>query len=753
MGGTRHRNCSFVVALVSAALMALATNARAAGGPFVQTATLSNASGVSGDNAGRAVAISGDGSTTVVGAPYALMDTGVVYVYTRGAGGWASSSAPAILSASAGGIGDVFGTSVAVSQDGSVIVVGAPSSNLSDGGVYIFNRPAGGWAPGTTYHQTTAAIGTSAFEEFGQGVAVSPDSSYVAVGAPGYTASASQQGAVFVYAYDGATLSAPAGSGALVAGDAAAGDGLGWSVAMPSDSLIYSGAPLRATGSGAVYGFSSESSAEVGYNPWVAGHVSQTELTGGGSVHLGWSVATGGGIVAAGGPGNNAGSVYVFEPTFSCISALVHGCFSASSPTTPTAVLNSAEATGSYGVAVAVGAGGRAVLAGEQGTAAGSGFLFLEPAGGWANASTSDATLTPSDSSANDSFGIAVGISADGGAMVVGNPGGASATGGEADVWEPATQTTVSCQPAGVDLGGQTTCTATVTGDGTGLLTPTGNIAFTTDRSGALEGATGCTLGPAGSGASSCQGTFTATIAGLGDNVLKAAFSGDEEHAASTGQTTVAEQVATTTTLSCHPAPVIVRRATACTVTVTAAQGGASAPTGTVSLTKVGSGALSAMSCTLSGSGSSASCGVGYVPTTVGAREVELTAAYGGDGLHGASLAADQLQVLRISTRTRLRCTPKSVSVGATVECIAVVTDRGPSTLIPSGIVRVSSTGAGRFNAGRRCGLVRASRISAHCEFAYRPTRAAKHLPRLRARYGGDQNHQRSAATARLRVS
>ena len=102
----------------------------------------------------------------------------------------------------------------------------------------------------------------------------------------------------------------------MIAGDAGNEDGLGWSVAMPSDGLIYAGAPYHPgnDGPGAVYGFSSESSIEVGYRPWA--HVSKAELSASGSGLFGFSVAACGAIVAAGAPdtGSNEGAVYLFEP-------------------------------------------------------------------------------------------------------------------------------------------------------------------------------------------------------------------------------------------------------------------------------------------------------------------------------------------------------------------------------------------------------------------------------------------------------
>ncbi len=245
---TRTRMVAALAALAAlASASVIAPPAHAAADEFLQAATLTNASGAAGDYTGGSVAVSADGSTMVVGAPEAQSGQGVAYVYRRGANGWQTANQPAVLAASNGAAGDGFGSSVAVSQDGSVIAVGAPSAGgggSNRGQVYVFNRPATGWAPQTTLNQITSASGPADFDRLGHGVALSPDGTYMAAGATGYSSSVSLtgQGGVYVWSYSGAAL-ASAGSGLLTAGDAGNEDGLGWSVAMPSDGLIYAGAP------------------------------------------------------------------------------------------------------------------------------------------------------------------------------------------------------------------------------------------------------------------------------------------------------------------------------------------------------------------------------------------------------------------------------------------------------------------------------------------------------------------------------
>jgi len=101
-----------------------------------------------GDNFGGSVALSGDGNTLAVGAQFedsgrtgvtpgsvdeatsgnAAHDSGAVYVYKRTAGTW---SQQAYVKASNTGADDTFGNSVALSNDGNTLAVGA---QLEDGG-------------------------------------------------------------------------------------------------------------------------------------------------------------------------------------------------------------------------------------------------------------------------------------------------------------------------------------------------------------------------------------------------------------------------------------------------------------------------------------------------------------------------------------------------------------------------------------------------------------------------------------------
>jgi len=155
---------------------------------------------------GYPVALSADGSTLVVGASQedsnatgvggdqtnnAAVDAGAVYVFTRSGSTWLQE---AYLKASNTGAGDNFGTSVALSSDGSTLAVGASqedstatgidgdqtsNAGLGSGAVYVFTRAAGVWSQ----QAYVKASNTGNDDSFGAAVALSADGSTLAVGA------------------------------------------------------------------------------------------------------------------------------------------------------------------------------------------------------------------------------------------------------------------------------------------------------------------------------------------------------------------------------------------------------------------------------------------------------------------------------------------------------------------------------------------------------------------------------------------
>jgi hypothetical protein len=178
------------------------------GSSWAQQAYVKASNAGAGDRFGSSLALSADGNTLVVGARNeASAATGVngnqasntapgagaAYVFTRTGGSW---SQQAYLKASNTGASDGFATSLAVSSDGSTLVVGAPledgsakgiNGNQADnsaeeaGAAYVFARSGGQW----TQQAYVKASNAGANDEFGVHLALSRDGNTLAIGAAG----------------------------------------------------------------------------------------------------------------------------------------------------------------------------------------------------------------------------------------------------------------------------------------------------------------------------------------------------------------------------------------------------------------------------------------------------------------------------------------------------------------------------------------------------------------------------------------
>lgn len=149
----------------------------------------------SGDRFGLALAISGDGKTIAVGAEFedggsgingdqsdnSAQGSGAVYVFNEGGGIWTQS---AYIKASNVEANDAFGSSVALSQTGDTLAVGAkgedaPNNSVSgSGAVYIFGRNQGTWVQEAYIKSSNPDEN----DEFGFRVELSADGNTLAVG-------------------------------------------------------------------------------------------------------------------------------------------------------------------------------------------------------------------------------------------------------------------------------------------------------------------------------------------------------------------------------------------------------------------------------------------------------------------------------------------------------------------------------------------------------------------------------------------
>ena len=204
----------------------------------VSKLTASDAQG--GDVFGSSVALSGDGLIAMVGAIYedtAASNAGKVYTYKRADidSEWTEVSQ---LTASDAQGSDVFGSSVALSSDGLIAMVGAmyEDTAVSDAGkVYTYKR-ADIDSEWTEVSKLTASDAQGS-DVFGSSVALSGDGLIAMVGAMYEDTAAGDAGKV--YTYKRANIDSEwTEVSQLTASDSQWSDVFGSSVALSSDGLI-----------------------------------------------------------------------------------------------------------------------------------------------------------------------------------------------------------------------------------------------------------------------------------------------------------------------------------------------------------------------------------------------------------------------------------------------------------------------------------------------------------------------------------
>jgi hypothetical protein len=164
---------------------------------------------------GGAVALSPDGSTLVVGAPDYSSSNGAVHVFDWSGSAWVLRGSPL-----AGGAASTtwFGESVALSSDGNLLAVGEPGWDMPSpvvvdlGRVRIFERNGSGWTEtGLASHPSPDTGWVSTDDEFGRGVAFAGNGAVLVVGAwqrRDGGSAAPQQGRVIVFDRDGVNWNA-----------------------------------------------------------------------------------------------------------------------------------------------------------------------------------------------------------------------------------------------------------------------------------------------------------------------------------------------------------------------------------------------------------------------------------------------------------------------------------------------------------------------------------------------------------------
>jgi len=201
------------------------------------------------DQFGASVAISGDGNTAIVGAineDTGASNAGSAYIFTWSGTSWSEQARiqPSVVLSF-----DRFGGSVATSSNGNIAVVGARGNN---GAAYIFTRSGTSWSQ----RAKIQPLDLEASDQFGWSIAISGDGTTVIVGANAEDTGGSSAGAAYIFTGSGASWSEQA---KIQASDKQASDQFGYSVAISSDgNTAIVGSRYESTGgyaTGAAYIF------------------------------------------------------------------------------------------------------------------------------------------------------------------------------------------------------------------------------------------------------------------------------------------------------------------------------------------------------------------------------------------------------------------------------------------------------------------------------------------------------------------
>jgi len=261
------------------------------------------------DRSGTAVALSDDGTIVAIGAPFyedsaMIFSTGHVRVYDYNGTTWNKRDEDIVPTWRRRR--DLFGSSLAFSSGGNMLAIGAPSNKRTKPGyvsVFSFN--------GTSWAKVGADIvGTTNGDRFGASVAITKseyfgDDRIVAIGAPGNYSNPSSIGYVKTLKLVGGVWSE---LGIPIDGEAS--NDLGRSVALSSDGYILAiGAPrsdVSNNGSVRVYEFQPSNSTWTQLGQQINGEANGSLA--GNSL----DISADGSTLAIGAPGNDYGYVSVF---------------------------------------------------------------------------------------------------------------------------------------------------------------------------------------------------------------------------------------------------------------------------------------------------------------------------------------------------------------------------------------------------------------------------------------------------------
>lgn len=630
---------------------------------------------------GTSIGISGDGSTVVVVTQPESGIGGAAYVFLRPSGigifrrGWNSLTpiyfAAKLTPSDIPGY-STFGGAVAISADGSTIVVTRQvDASLYEEGdglgiAYVYVKPSTGWVSATQ----TAELAPSDSCCFGEGMstlAVSGDGSTVALGWTAAPTSGGNTGAVYLFLRPSTGwANASAQNAKLSPSDGYSGTLFGQSISLSNDGhtaaignvWAISGGPA---GQGAVYVYTATprvfcilgSGCSVYYewsNRTETAQLTASDGVQNGGVGMGVAISGDGTTIVAAGNSRPKGYVYIIGP-----NGWTNSTETARLTQSDLAANFSFDAQFEPNDLVSISGDGRTVALGDpypptSTLIPGQVLLYGKPANGWVNATESD-KITASDGTAGDLFGWSVALSNDGGTVAVGAYGaaiGANLGEGAAYVFTGGVPRPVaSVSPTSLTFGpqayGTTSAPQTITLSNTG--TAPLNVANVSATS-AFQATQNCVAASPIAPGNSCSESVVFEPSSVGPASGNLTFTDDSGEIAGSLQqvqlTGTGVTASTSTAITAvAPNPAVTAEPVVVSYSVTPPTGVTGTPSGVIVIN-----ASTGESCT--GTAPAGSCAIAF--GTAGSRT--LTASYGGDLNFNPSTSASVTEVVNKAATT-----------------------------------------------------------------------------------------------------
>ena len=193
------------------------------------------------------MALSGNGNTMVIGAPFDNSEVGAIYIYIRSNEGiWTSQGSKITVNNAITSC--LFGFTVSISNDGNTIAASGPYDNSTTGAVWVLTRtPIGVWEFTNKLIPSDGNAGN-----FGVGLAISGDASTIVIGGPNDN---SEIGAFWIFVLNKTTnFYNQVGNKKIGTGGIAAQQGLGVAINY-SGNIIAIGGPGDNSNRGTFYIF------------------------------------------------------------------------------------------------------------------------------------------------------------------------------------------------------------------------------------------------------------------------------------------------------------------------------------------------------------------------------------------------------------------------------------------------------------------------------------------------------------------